>query len=153
MNLFRMIVAAGLAGVLSAAIADEGGPSAAAVPPPPQYSLILPYNLPHLMGIVNDKEKGGQLHLGEAQRQALDRLVQDVRAVLPLKLKEAQQLENAIGRAVLDGQTPGQLTVDLDRLQQLKRDAAEIHIGCVNRVRQVLSVEQYTQLIKLALAK
>jgi len=69
------------------------------------------------------------------------------------RLQQAQQLEQEIGRAVLDGRSAGELAPQLGRLAQLKREAAEIHLRCIAHVRQTLPPEQYARLVALATAK
>lgn len=92
----------------------------------------------------------GKLPLDAAVKQSQEQYAdQTVRPNLLPLLKEAQQLEQAIGRAVLDGQGQSAVTDQLDRLQQLKRQAAEIHIRCIAQVRQSLPAEQYSQLLAL----
>ncbi|MFN4340641.1 MAG: hypothetical protein ACK4FE_01250 [Azonexus sp.] len=111
----------------------------------PDYALISPRHLPHLMNFI------GQLSLDAARRQSLEQYAdQTVRPNLLPLLREAQQLERAIGRAVLDGEGQSAVVGQLDRLLQLKRQAAEIHIRCIAQVRQILPADQYSQLLALA---
>lgn len=116
-----------------------------AAPSPAEYSLVLPYNMPHLMKYV------GQIGLSGERKAALDKYANEmIRPALRPLLEEAQRLEKEIARAALDGQAKEQLTAKLDRLQRVKRDAAEIHISCLNHVRQTLSADEYGRLLKLA---
>lgn len=117
----------------------------AAAPSPADYSLVLPHNMPHLMRYV------GQIGLSEERKATLDKYANEtIRPALRPLLEEAQRLEKEIARAALDGQAGEQLAAKLDRLQRVKRDAAEIHIGCLNQVRRTLSAEEYRHLLKLA---
>ena len=110
----------------------------------PDYALISPRHLPHLMNFV------GKLPLDTAQKQSLEQYAdQTVRPNLLPLLREAQQLEQAIGRAVLAGEGQSAVVGQLDRLLQLKRQAAEIHIRCIAQVRQILPADQYSQLLAL----
>jgi Tfp pilus assembly protein PilO len=59
---------------------------------------------------------------------------------------------NFIGKLPLDAAVKQSLEQYADqtvRLQQLKRQAAEIHIRCIAQVRQSLPAEQYSQLLAL----
>lgn len=139
--LFAAFVFAGTAGAHGE---PKGQPGA--VPALPQYSLVSPYHLPHVMREL--RHHANDYGLSEAQRQALDRLHDvEVRPTLLPRLREAQRLEREIGRAVLEGQDKATLAPRLDRLQEVKREAAEMHIDCVQRVRAVLTPEQYARLM------
>ena len=87
-------------------------------------------------------------------QQSLARYADEqVRPALRPRLQQARQLEQEIGRAVLDGRSAGELAPQLGRLAQLKREAAEIHLRCIAHVRQALPPEQYARLVALATAK
>lgn len=51
--------------------------------------------------------------------------------------------------AVLAGEGLSAVVGQFDRLLQLKRQAAEIHIRCIAQVRQILPADQYSQLLAL----
>lgn len=122
--------------------------SLAAAPAPAEYALLLPGHLPHLMPFV------AQLGASAEHQQSLSRYADEqVRPALRPRLQQAQQLEQEIGRAVLDGRSAGELAPQLGRLAQLKREAAEIHLRCIAHVRQTLPPEQYARLVALATAK
>lgn len=125
-------------------VPGKSGMPPAAAPTLPDYSLISPRHLPHLMNFV------GKLPLDTALKQSLEQYAdQTVRPNLLPLLREAQQLEQAIGRAVLAGEGQSAVVGQLDRLLQLKRQAAEIHIRCIAQVRQILTADQYSQLLAL----
>ena len=118
---------------------------APAAPAMPEYSLLLPAHLPHLMSYV------AQLDASAEHRQALSRHADEqVRPALRPRLQQAQQLEQEIARAALEGRSAQDLAPQLDRLAQLKREAAEIHLRCIAQVRQTLPPEQYARLLALA---
>ncbi len=118
---------------------------APAAPAMPEYSLLLPAHLPHLMQWV------AKLDASAEHRQALSRHADEqVRPALRPRLQQAQQLEQEIARAALDGRSAQDLAPQLDRLAQLKREAAEIHMRCIAQVRQTLPPEQYARLLALA---
>lgn len=117
-------------------------------PTPAQYSLIHPYHLPHLMGFIKDNR--GAFDLNEAQQQSLERFLSEARSETQPRQEAARKLEKEIAAAAFGGRTRQQLAEQLGHLQQVKREIAEIHIEFVNRVRGVLSAEQYALLVKLA---
>lgn len=128
--------------------ATTAAPPAQAKPAAPaktDYALILPHNMPHLMRWV------GKLGLSPEQSAALSTYAKEVVSpkLGPL-LDEAQKLEKDIAQAALAGQTKQQLAPKLDRLQSMKREAAEIHITCINNLRNTLKPEDYARLLKLA---
>lgn len=127
-------------------------PTAAARDVPlPMHSLLMPAHLPHLMHVLEDDKVPLDPAPSAAQRQALASFARErVRPNLLPRLKEARQLEQEIAAAVLAGQATAALAPRLDRLQQLKREAAEIHIGCIQNMRQVLSAEQYAAVQRAA---
>lgn len=121
---------------------------APAAPAMPEYSLLLPAHLPHLMSWV------AKLDASAEHQQALSRYADEqVRPALRPRLQQAQQLEQEIARAALEGRSAQDLAPQLDRLAQLKREAAEIHLHCIAQVRQTLPPDQYARLLVLAKAK
>lgn len=118
---------------------------APAAPAMPEYSLLLPAHLPHLMPFV------ARLDASPEHRQALSRHADEqVRPALRPRLQQAQQLEQEIARAALEGRGAQDLAPQLDRLARLKREAAEIHLRCIAHVRQTLPPDQYARLLALA---
>lgn len=121
----------------------------ASAPALPDYALILPANLPHLMQTIN--REGEALKLSASQKEAFAAILAQVPAAIWPKLTEAQTLEQEIARMVLRQGAPLQtVAARLDQLGKLKREAANIHIGCIERVRGILSAEQYASLLTLA---
>lgn len=134
-----------------AAAAEErpqGNACATIEPTPAQYSLIHPYHLPHLMGFIKDNRDA--FGISGAQQQALDQVLSEARADTQPRQEAAHKLETEIATAAFSGQTELQLAAQLEHLQQVKREIAEIHIKFVTRVRDILSPDQYALLRKLA---
>ena len=144
------LACAGLALVLAGCASAPPQASAAhaqapAAPAMPEYSLLLPAHLPHLMPFV------AKLDASPEHQQALSRYADEqVRPALRPRLQQAQQLEQEIARAALDGRSAQDLAPQLDRLAQVRREAAEIHLRCIAQVRQTLPPEQYARLLALA---
>jgi len=123
-----------------------------AEPALPEYSLLSPYHLPHVMREL--RHHADDFGLNEEQRRTLARLHdEEARPALQPRLREAQRLEREIARAVMEGQEKASYAAKLDRLQQVKREAADLHIDCVQRVRGVLTPEQYARLMVRVLAR
>lgn len=129
--------------------ARPGGEECARIEPTPaQYSLIHPFHLPHILRFI--KENGDDFRIEGSQQQAIDRLTADVRGPTQSRQAEASRLEREIAVAAFDGVDSRALAERLGRLQQVKREIAEIHVDFVNRLRVILSPEQYALLRKLA---
>ncbi len=112
------------------------------------YMLILPENLPSLTQAM--KGRGKELGLTAEQNSSLAAVVLEVRDRLQPLLAEARTLEKAIAADALAGATPALQAGRLDRLQQLKRQAAEVHIDSIARIKSTLTPAQYAQLLALA---
>ena len=128
-----------------AASADEH-----ALHQPPQtvdYALILPANLPHLLRTSLDKAE--VLGLNDAQRDVLRELMAEAPLKVFSRLSQAEKLEQAIARDLLDNAVPlADLQARLDELAALKRGATEAQIATINRMQALLSREQFRELLK-----
>jgi Spy/CpxP family protein refolding chaperone len=125
----------------------RGGQAAASEAALVGYALIQPQHLPSLLRTMQGRSS--ELALDDAQRKALVELVLAARAQRTPLLEEARKLESEIGTAALAGETRAALATRLDRLQQVKREASEIEIDSSNRVRALLTPEQYARLLKI----
>lgn len=148
MSLLRQTVLA--AALLAATAVLAAGPATPAPDEPTlqHYMLVLPENLPQLTQAM--KGRGKALGLTPEQNASLAAIVLEVRERLQPLFTEARTLEKALASEALAGSTPAVLATHLDRLQQLKRQAAELHIDSINRIRAALSAAQYEQLLRLA---
>lgn len=117
-------------------------------PTPAQYSLVHPFHLPHVLRFI--KENKDAFGIEGKQQQAIDQLIAEVRVPTQTRQAEAGQLEREIAAATFDGQDSRALAERLGRLQQVKREIAEIHVDFVHRLRGILSPQQYFLLRKLA---
>lgn len=117
---------------------------------PPQtvdYALILPANLPHLLRTSLDKAE--VLGLNDAQRDVLRELMAEAPLKVFSRLSQAEKLEQAIARDLLDNAVPlADLQPRLDELVALKRGATEAQIATINRMQALLSREQFRELLK-----
>jgi hypothetical protein len=124
-------------------------PTIAAEPAPiADYSLLLPANLPHLMQTITAHQ--GDLTLDQAQKEEVDRILAEVPARIRPLFQQAEALEKAIAADVLAGKAGDDLGSRLDQLQTVKRQAAQLHIACIGRVRSLLTPDQYRQVLTFA---
>ena len=112
------------------------------------YALILPENLPPLMQALKGRSR--ELGLSPEQTGSLAGIALEMRDRLQPLLNEARSLEKGIAAAALNGEAPAALADRLDRLQSLKRQAAEIQIDSTHRLRAGLTPAQYAQLVRIA---
>lgn len=144
----KLILTLGLALLtVQPALADDH-----ATQPRPQtvdYALILPANLPHLLRTSLDRAEA--LGLNDAQREVLRELMADVPLKVFSRLSQAEKLEQAIARDVLDNAMPlAEVQPRLDELSTLKRGATEAQITTINRIQALLSKGQFRELLKFS---
>lgn len=113
-----------------------------------EYELILSENLPKMMHVVFGHQEA--LGITAEQRKALDELMADHPAkVMPI-FAQSIELEKKLGQQIVQSGVAAEPLMDqLKQLSQWKLEATVIHIGCVQRLRQILSPEQYQQLLAL----
>ncbi len=128
-----------------AAMADEAKPGE---PPLPAYALILPANLPHLMSVIVKHRQ--DLGLSDAQQAEVDAIMAEVPARIRPVFKRAREAEIAISNDVMAGRNLEGIPARIDALQALKREAADIHVACVVRVREMLTPAQYARVLELS---
>ncbi len=127
------------------AMADEAKTSE---PPLPAYALIMPANLPHLMSVIVKHRQ--DIGLSDAQQAEVDAILADVPARIRPVFKRAKEAEIAISSDVMAGRNLESIPARVDALQALKREAADIHIACVIRVRDMLTPAQYAKVLEMS---
>ncbi len=90
------------------------------------------------------------LGLNEAQRDVLRELMADAPLKVFSRLSQAEKLEQAIARDLLDNAVPlADLQPRLDELAALKRGATEAQIATINRMQALLSKVQFRELLEI----
>lgn len=117
-------------------------------PGPTQYSLIHPFHLPHVLRFITDNEDA--FRIDAEQQQAIGRLVAEVSGPTRARQAEAGELEREIAAAAFAGRDSRAQAERFDRLQRVKREIAEMHVDFVDRLRGILTPEQFALLRKLA---
>ncbi|MCI2395955.1 hypothetical protein [Aliiroseovarius sediminis] len=145
-TLMKGICLAALLAAPITALAEDAAPGAA--PLINEYALIFPANMPHLMATIGAHR--GELDLTEAQSAEVDAIFAEVPARIKPLFTKAKELETVISNDVMAGALLEGLGPQLDELAAVKREAAEVHIACINRVRSMLSPEQYAKVLELA---
>lgn len=128
--------------------ADQAAtPGGSTAPQLKDHALVTPHYLPHLMEFV------GKAGLSDEEMQTLRTYAEEqVRPVLRQIFQQARALEDEIARAAIEGSTVEQLAPRLDRPAALKREAAELHIRCVNNMRRTPPADKYQRVVELAAA-
>lgn len=113
-----------------------------------EYELILSENLPKMMHVVFANQE--KLGISVDQRKALDELMADHPAkVMPI-FAQSVDLEKQLGKQIVqDGASAESISAQLKQLSDWKLEATNIHISCVQKLRAILSQEQYQQLLML----
>ncbi len=113
-----------------------------------EYELILSENLPKMMHVVFGHQQA--LGISANQRKALDELMAEHPAkVMPIFARSVD-LEKQLGNQIVqEGEGADALMAKLKQLSDWKLEATVIHIGCVQKLRQILTPEQYQQLLGL----
>ncbi|PIE07142.1 MAG: hypothetical protein CSA74_08995 [Rhodobacterales bacterium] len=127
------------------ALAEDAKPGE---PPLPAYALILPANLPHVMRVILDHRQ--DLGLSAEQEAEVDAIMAEVPGKIRPVFEKARAAEIAIADDVMAGRNLEGIPARLDELQTLKREAADIHVACVTRVRAMLTPEQYARVLELS---
>ncbi len=144
----KLILALGLA-LLTVQPALAGDHATQLRPQTVDYALILPANLPHLLRTSLDRAEA--LGLNDAQREVLRELMADAPLEVFSRLSQAEKLEHAIAREVLDNAVPlAEVQPRLDELSTLKRGATEAQIATINRIQALLSKGQFRELLKFS---
>lgn len=144
----KLILALGLA-LLTVQPVLAGDHATQSRPQTVDYALILPANLPHLLRTSLDRAEA--LGLNDAQREVLRELMADTPLKVFSRLSQAEKLEQAIAREVLDNAVPiAEVQPRLDELSTLKRGATEAQIATINRIQALLSKGQFRELLKFS---
>lgn len=114
------------------------------------YSLISyelrPRSVPKFV-----KALEGDLAMNDEQKKALKKITQYVpKNVLPMRQKIKSFEQTLISGFVEEGKTPAELSEQLDKLIQMKRELAIEEIKVFNRLKKILTPEQYQTAIKNA---
>ncbi len=116
---------------------------------PADYSLVLVRNFPHLMPMIfNNAEK---LKISETQKDALMDIIADVKEPFFSKAGEAMMLEKELSVEILrNGKTKDDVKEKIVRLIETKSAVAYIYFDAMNRIKGILTDEQYKDVLNMA---
>jgi hypothetical protein len=106
-----------------------------------RYGLV---QLPHPVGKLAAEPE--RFQLTPEQQEGVEAIVAEVPAKMHAMLSEAKAAEEKIRRAVLDGgNNPDSLDRSLEELAELKRRISALHIDALERLRGVLTPDQFRE--------
>lgn len=116
---------------------------------PADYSIVLIRNFPHLMPVIFANSE--TLKITEAQEESLKEIIADVKTPFYAKAEEAMRLEKELSDEILKkGKTEDEVKEKLDALIKTKTEVAVIYFGAMNRIKKILTEEQYDKVLKIA---
>lgn len=93
--------------------------------------------------------KKGIIDLNKDQKEKLSKIKSTLVPKFQGKLREAFDVENKLRRKVAKGATAIEVKGLLDQIEKLKRESIDIRIGALDKIRQLLTQEQWKKVNKL----
>lgn len=113
-----------------------------------EYSLFLLRNCPHLMPTIF--ANSSNLRLTKEQQDALLEIVSEVKTPFFERAEMAMKLEKEIAEEIfLNGKSMEKIIDKIESLILLKKEISSIHFGVINRIRKILTDEQYENVLRL----
>jgi hypothetical protein len=117
----------------------------------PKDYFLVSQNLPFLVGISLYHPQSDSLKLDKKQ---LDKIIELRDQTVPAAAKVAKQIkamEMELAKSILeDKKDPEQLKTLVDKISVMRTDLSKAHLDCIHNIQQVLSAQQYSQLLKIA---
>ena len=117
----------------------------------PKDYFLVSHNLPFLVGISLFHPNSDTLKLDKEQ---LASIVKSKDTTVPVAAKIAKQIktmELELANAILEEKkTPESLTELVAKISKARTDLTLAHLDCIHNIQQLLSEEQYKQLLVLA---
>jgi len=120
----------------------------------PKDYFLVSQNLPFLVGASLYHPKSDTLKLDKSQLEEIIKLRDKTVPAAAKVSKEIKALETELAKAILeDKKEPKELGELVDKISGMRTALTKAHLECIHDVQQILSVEQYTQLLKVAAIK
>jgi hypothetical protein len=117
----------------------------------PRDYFLIPYNLPHFLGLIMHHGGADTLKLSTAQKEALFKQQKKILPSIMQKAKEIKKMEVEIARSLVEGKGNMDTMFPLvDNIAKAKTELTKMHLRCLDQVRMELSKEQYQKLIQIA---
>jgi len=116
----------------------------------PKDYFLVDRNLPFLVGAALFHPQSDTLNLKPEQLKKLAEMKKTIVPASAKMAKEVKAMELELARAiVVDKKSPESLNDLVDKIAKAKADMTKAHLNCIHDVQQLLTPEQFNQLIKL----
>ena len=120
----------------------------------PKDYFLVSQNLPFLVGASLYHPMSDTLKLDKNQLDAIIKLRDKTVPQAAKVAKEIKALETELSESILeDKKSPKELGELVDKISGMRTALTKAHLECIHDIQQVLSAEQYAQLIKVASTK
>jgi len=120
----------------------------------PKDYFLVSQNLPFLVGASLYKPNSDTLKLDEKQLELIIKLRDKTVPAAANAAKEIKAMETELAKSVLqDKKALKDLGILVDKIAQARTALTKAHLACIHDVQQILSPDQYTQLLKVAASK
>ncbi len=120
----------------------------------PKDYFLVSQNLPFLVGASLYKPNSDTLKLDEKQLEMIIKLRDKTVPAAANAAKEIKAMETELAKNILQKKkTPEELGALVDKISQTRTALTKAHLECIHDVQQILSSEQYTQLLNVAISK
>ena len=117
----------------------------------PKDYFLVSQNLPFLVGASLYHPMSDSLNLDKKQLEDVIKLRDKTVPAAAKVAKEIKALETELAKTILeDKKNPKELGELVDKISGMRTALTKAHLECIHDVQQVLSAEQYTQLLKIA---
>ena len=117
----------------------------------PRDYFLIPYNLPHYLGLILAHDGAQQCGLSREQLEAIKKIKMKTYPVVMQKAKDIKKMEVQLARSVVEMEGGVESRFPLvEIIAKAKTELTKIHLRCLDQVRQKLTKEQYAKLIQLA---
>jgi len=120
----------------------------------PKDYFLIPYNLPHYLGLILHHDGAEQLDLSREQLEAIKEIKKKTFPVVMQKAKNIKKMEVEFARAVVEmkGDVETRFLL-VEIIAKAKTELTKMHLRCLEQVSQKLTEEQYTKLVQLAVKR
>jgi len=120
----------------------------------PKDYFLVSQNLPFLVGVSLYHPNSDSLKLDKEQLEKIIKLRDKTVPAAAKVAKEIKALETKLAKEILEEKkAPKELEQLVDEISSLRTALTKAHLECIHDIQQVLSAEQYAQLMIVAATK
>jgi len=117
----------------------------------PKDYFLVSQNLPFLVGKSLYSPNSDSLKLSKEQLDKIIKLRDKTVPAAAKAAKEIKALETALAKSILkDKKSPKELETFVSKISKMRSALTLAHLDCIHDIQQILSPEQYAQLLKIA---